>query len=502
MDLMGYPEDTEGVIDTEGLPPEHPITMMNEPRRPHRIREWRHAPWLAVFAVCLGALMSQLNSSIVIMAYPTMERTFNVPLGSVTWVGLSYLLTLVSTLILFGRISDMVGRKLIYIYGFVVFILGSILCGLAPSLGVLVASRVVQALGGSMLQANSVAIVFVAAPLASRTKALGFQAAAQALGLALGPTLGGVLIGAVSWRWLFLINVPIGMVSVVAAILFIPRSRNLLERKRLDWPGVGLLVLAVASILVGLSFAKTLGWGSPLIVSSFLLTALAVAGFVVRERHAEEPLLNPEMIAPRSVSFGLVAACIAYLVLFGFLLIVPYEIERGFGMSAGRAGLDLLALPLALGLASPFAGRVARSVGSRWTALSSGVLASLGALVVMVSSGTTWMLVVGLSLVGIGIGIFNTVNNSGVMGAIPTVLAGIGSGVLNTVRGLGTALGLAGAGAAFVALGGADQSEQMVRHAFSWTSGILGVLILIGGLLAARAANGEVVRRPSGKMEQ
>ncbi len=158
--------------------------------------------------------MAQIDSSIVTLAYPTLQRHFRVSLGAVTWVGLAYLLTVVGTLVAFGRFSDMFGRKLVYVYGFVVFLLGSVLCGFAPNLWLLVASRVVQALGGAMIQANSVAIVVLVLPVASRTKGLGFQAAAQALGLAIGPTLGGLILGVASWRWLFFVNVPVGLVAL------------------------------------------------------------------------------------------------------------------------------------------------------------------------------------------------------------------------------------------------------------------------------------------------
>ena len=253
------------------LRPKSHRLLLNEVPRPASIRTWRGAPWLAVAAVCLGALMSQVDSSIVTLAYPTLQRHYGVSLGAVTWVGLAYLLTVVATLVAFGRLSDMFGRKLIYVYGFVLFLVGSVACGLAPNLGLLVLSRVLQAMGGSMIQANSVAIVVLALPVAKRTKGLGYQAAAQALGLALGPTLGGLLLGVASWRWLFWVNIPVGLVALPAAALFIPRSRNLEEPSRLDSPGTGLLMAGVVSLFGSLSVAGSLGWSSPAVLAGLAL---------------------------------------------------------------------------------------------------------------------------------------------------------------------------------------------------------------------------------------
>jgi len=201
-------------LDDDGLKAPSPMFFMNEVRRPHQVRTWGHAPWLAVTAVCLGALMSQVDASIVTLAYPTLQHSFGVSVGAVTWVGLAYLLTVVSTLVVFGRVSDMAGRKLIYVYGFVVFLLGSLLCGTAPTLDVLIASRVLQAVGGAMIQANSVAIVYLSVRTEARARALGIQAASQAVGLAIGPTLGGLLLQVVTWRFLFMVNVPIGVVAL------------------------------------------------------------------------------------------------------------------------------------------------------------------------------------------------------------------------------------------------------------------------------------------------
>ena len=210
--------------------------------------------------------MGQLDASIVTVALPTLQRTFQTSVGAVTWVGLSYLLVLVATVTAVGRFADMWGRKLLYVYGFAVFVIGSALCGLAPSLGALIAFRVLQAVGAAMLQANSVAIIVIAVPRVSLGKAIGIQGAAQAIGLALGPSVGGLLLAAGGWRLIFMVNVPFGVLGVIAGLLLIPRSLHLLERVPFDWKGLSMFFPAVVALLSAISFGNAAGWSSPLIL--------------------------------------------------------------------------------------------------------------------------------------------------------------------------------------------------------------------------------------------
>src|SRR5580704_16161972 len=199
------------------------------------VREHRMAPWLAVATVCFGAFMGQLDASIVTVAFPALQHQFGAGLAAVQWVSLGYLLALTALLVPVGRWSDRVGRKLMYLYGFVIFGCASAGCGLAPSLAVLIGLRVVQAAGAAMLQANSVALVVISVPARTLRAALGVQAAAQAVGLACGPVVGGVLVGTVGWRWVFLINVPVGLLAVVAGWYLLPRT------KRTGEPALGTL---------------------------------------------------------------------------------------------------------------------------------------------------------------------------------------------------------------------------------------------------------------------
>src|SRR5579884_3420460 len=191
--------------------------LLVEPARPARVREWHGAAWLAVGTVCIGAFMGQLDASIVSLALPTLRSAFGVSLGAVEWVTLAYLVVLVSAVVAVGAVADRVCRKLLYIYGFVVFGVASAACGVAPGFAALIAARVVQAFGAAMLQANSVALVKEAAPPGRLGRAIGMQGAAQALGLAAGPAVGGVLIGLGGWRLVFLVNIPLAVLGTALA---------------------------------------------------------------------------------------------------------------------------------------------------------------------------------------------------------------------------------------------------------------------------------------------
>jgi EmrB/QacA subfamily drug resistance transporter len=417
--------------------------LLVEPRRPQAVARHRHAHWFVVVTVCAGAFMGQLDASIVTVALPSLQQAFHASLAAVTWVGLSYLLVLVAVVTAVGRLSDMVGRKLIYTYGFGVFTIGSALCGLAPGLVVLDGSRALQAVGAAMLQANSVAIIYLAVPRRSLGGAIGVQGAAQALGLALGPAVGGLLLAAAGWRPVFLVNVPVGLLGMVAAWLLIPRSRHLADRARFDWAGLALFVPSIVALMGALSFGDRLGWASPGIVASLAAGAVLGAGFVAREHRAEGPMLDLELFHRPSYSTGIGGALASYLVLFGVLVVTPFFLEQGLRVGPGRAGLELTVMPVFLALAALFAGRLSDRSGGRALTVTGLVIVTTTLAMLATSRPGQAMLLVGLALVGTGVGLFTPANNAAIMASAPKDRAGVAAGVLNMARGLGTALGLA-----------------------------------------------------------
>ena len=479
--------------DMEVLDREKPVGWQRltvEPRRPESIRRRPNAFWLAVAAVCIGAFMGQLDASIVTVALPTLQRTFQASVGAVTWVGLSYLLVLVATVTAVGRFADMWGHKLLYVYGFGIFIAGSALCGLAPNLGMLIGFRALQAVGAALLQANSVAIIVLAVPKATLGKAIGIQGAAQAVGLALGPAVGGFLLAAGGWRLIFFINVPFGLVGMMAALLLVPRSRHLQAKVRFDWTGLALFFAAVVAVFSAVSFGNSRGWTSPVIVGLIVVGVAFTSAFVHRERRCREPMLDFGLFRRSRFSTGIASGLLSYLVMFGILFLVPFYLERGVRIGPSQAGLELMAMPLALGITAPVAGRLANRLGTRLLTMGGMATTAIGLALLGVLRPSTSLFLLLLAVVGIGLGLFTPPNNASIMESVARTQSGLASGVLNMTRGMGTAFGLAFTGLVFDLAEGRPSGSTSVAHAFSVTALYLAALAFLAGVIASLREGG------------
>ncbi|MGH3250520.1 MAG: MFS transporter [Trebonia sp.] len=495
--------------------------LLREPARPEVIREHPLAPWFAVAAVCLGAFMGQLDASVVTVAFPALQRQFGAGLASVQWVSLAYLLVLTALLVPAGRWSDRVGRKLMYLYGFVVFAGASAACGVAPSLGVLIALRVVQAAGAALLQANSVALVVTSVPARTRRSALGVQAAAQAVGLASGPVIGGLLVGAAGWRWVFYLNVPVGVLAVVAGVYLLPRTRGLVAQPSVVQPPAaqpqpvqsqvgkaqpaeapaaqrgtdpaGMVLLAATTTAGMLAISALSGLGAPAWTAAACAAAAVLTGIALlrQERRVAAPLLDLRAMAASGTGSALLGALSAYLVLFGPLVLFPQVISAEGG-SAESAGLLLTALPVGFGLAAAVADRLLPAGwpnGRRCLLGGAIVTASAAALAVPAPHAVSAVL---LGLLGIGLGIYTPANNAEIMAAVPARDAAAAGGMVNMTRGIGTALGVA-----VVALGlhaGALLRSPEAGLALSMAAlaiaALLGTGAALRGVGAVRAENG------------
>jgi EmrB/QacA subfamily drug resistance transporter len=464
--------------------------LLREPPRPNLIRRRADAHWLVVATVCVGAFMGQLDASIVTLAFPTLKASFHTTLAMVEWVGLAYLLALVGAVTAVGRLADMIGRKLLYTYGFGVFTLASAGCALAPSLPVLVICRVVQGIGAAMLQANSVALITTAMPSGRLGRGIGAQGTAQALGLALGPAVGGLLLALGGWRLLFVVNVPAGLVGTVAGWLLLPRSRDLAPRTRFDWPGLGLFVPAVSALLLALSLGAGGQLGMPASLALAAITVAAALGFLRHERRVAAPMLDPRLFAQRPFSAGVTAGLLGYLVLFGVLLVTPFYLEGVRHQHTMTAGLTLAVLPVALGLAAPVAGALTDRRGPRTPTILGMLIAGAGLLGLAgaaATHGPTWTLAGALALIGLGVGVFTPANNTAIMTSAPTRQAGLAGGVLNLTRGVGTSLGVALTALVFDLAAGRATSAALpaalVQRGF-----VAAVLLLAATAAAAGAA--------------
>lgn len=410
-------------------------------------------PWLVVGTVCVGAFMAALDASIVTIALPTLAGAFHVGLNLAAWVTIAYLLTLTALVVTFGRVADLFGRRAVYTAGFSVFIVGSALSGAAPTFTVLIAARVLQAVGAGMLQSNSVAIVTAAAPPGGRGRAIGFQAAAQAIGLALGPTIGGLLVGWLGWRAIFYVNVPVGIVGTLAALALLPDDRRARpasasapgRRAGFDVWGAGLLAVALVGLMYGLTQGYKLGWASLPVLGAFGVAAAALAGTAAVERRSPYPLVHPALMRVPVFVWGNLTGLLTYLTLFGVLFLMPFEFERAFHLAPAPSGLLLTAVPLSMMAASPFGGSLADRYGAHLLTVIGASLMEFGliALALLGSVRSAYLLLAPLAVIGVGMGLFTPPNNSSVMGSAPSEHLGTAGGVLNMARSLGMSMGSA-----------------------------------------------------------
>jgi len=436
-------------------------SLRTEAPRPQAVRGNPRAPWLAVGVVCFGAFMGQLDASIVTLTFRPMEHDFAQPLAAVQWVSLAYLLLLVALVTPAGRLADSFGRKLIYGYGFVVFTIGSAACGLAPSLGILIGARLFQAAGAAMLQSNSVALVTTSVPRERMRLALGVQAAAQSLGLALGPTLGGLLTQTAGWRAVYWINVPVGILAVVAGRYLLPRTRQRSRFEYFDWPGATLLGTATTALLVALSVIGGLPAPAWFALVMVVVAVAAGLGFAVRQRRARFPLVPPTLLHSARLALGLAGAFLGYLALFGPLVLVPQLLD-GHG-NAARTGLILSALPVGFGVAALTAEWVfPAGLPNRVRGCIGAVVSAVALVMLIFWAGSTAGLVVLLGLAGLGLGVFVPANNAVIMRSAAASSAAVMGGLVNMARGIGTTFGIA---LVTVALHLAGSRQAGVGHA-------------------------------------
>ena len=417
-------------------------TLLREAPRPALVRDHPLAPWFAVGTVCFGAFMGQLDASIVTVAFPALQRQYGTSLAAVQWVSLAYLLALTALLVPAGSWSDRIGRKLMYLYGFLVFTAASAACAAAPSLGALIVLRLVQAAGAAMLQANSVALVVTSVPVRRRRAALGVQAAAQALGLASGPVTGGILVAAAGWRWVFFLNVPVGLVAVVMGWFLLPRTRSRGERRGTDLPGMGWLALTTTAGMLAVSGLSGLGWPAWLVAACAAGAVAAGVAGVRQERRAAAPLLDFAAMAKLGIGRGLGGALGAYLVLFGPLVLFP-QVVTAQGGSARAAGLLLTTLPAGFGLGAVAGDRLLPASWPNRRRCALGGLVAAGGAAALAVPAPHAVSVVLLGLLGVGLGIYTPANNAEIMTAIPAGNAATAGGMVNMTRGIGTALGVA-----------------------------------------------------------
>ncbi len=458
--------------------------------------------WLILAAVMLGSIMGPLDGSIVNTVLPSITKSFHTEISIAQWVPTVYLLTISCLILLYGRLGDMLGYKRIFLYGLAAFTVTSILCGSSQSIWMLITFRALQGLAAGMMMAVGVAIITAAFPPTERGKALGIYAIAISVGLGLGPTLGGIIAEHLSWRYVFFINVPIGISAIVWGSRVIPQGiRN--PGQRLDFPGALTAFVFLTSVLLYANRGADWGWLSTSCLSLLVVALLSGTAFIWIERKSAQPMLNLALFTNRVFSFANLSALLSFMSLYALIFLTPFYLMFVLHYSILKVGLIMAASPIATLFVAPVSGALSDRIGTRALAFSGMCIAALGLFFLsgLKESAGAFDVIWRIAIVGTGMGMFHSPNNSAVMGSVPPPHLGIASGILAAMRNVGMVLGIAITGAVLYSVapiavsmqpgsfGSADIQEFLSGLRWAYISGAA----LAG--TAALTSLGAIVRR-------
>ncbi len=456
----------------------------------HRLR------YHVLAAVMLGGIMGPIDGSIVNVILPTLSEFFRAPVSAVQWVPMIYLLTVSSLLLLYGRLGDIYGYRRVYIWGLTSFVVTSALCGLSPTIGWLIFFRALQGLAAGMMMAVPFAIITAVFPPQERGRALGINAISISAGLAIGPSLGGLITSLVSWRYAFLINIPIGLFGLYWAYRNIPELKG--EPGRVDVMGAVTAFGFLFSFLMFVNIAQRYGCNRRAGVL-LALSLLFLAAFLSLERRLAQPMLNLNLFKNVNFSFACLSALCNFMAQYVLVFVTPFYLQRVLHCDPGRVGLIMTSFPLAVMAVAPFSGSLSDRIGTTLLPVLGASASALAVVLMSTLSGTAspsavvWRLVV----FGLGTGIFQSPNTSAAMGTVPRPYLGIASGVMATVRNVGMVLGIAVAGAALYAFTPHRLLQLPVLRGEDAAVFLCGLrrTYLVGAALCALAALSSLVRR-------
>lgn len=406
--------------------------------------------WWAMLGIGMGVFMSTLDSSIVNISLPTLVETFDTTFPIIQWVILSYLLVNTTLMLGVARLGDMIGKKKIYVTGLVIFTIGSLLCAFSPDVGWLIGFRGLQGIGAVMMTAMGAAIITEVFPPSQRGQALGIMGATVSIGIAVGPTIGGILIGLVSWHSIFLINIPVGIVTVAIVSRVVPESPPIEGEQQFDIAGAVITFVTLVAYAVGMTLGQQEGFNNwvVLILLGGALVGLII--FLIIESSIDQPMVDLSLF--RNVLFGvnLLMMLLVFIVLSSQFLL-PFFLELVQSYPTEQVGMMIAIMPVSMGVVAPLAGTLSDRFGVRLISLIGLVIVGMACLLVSTVHAdiTVGGYLLRLGPLGIGIGIFMSPNNSAILGAVPRERLGIASGLRSLARTLAQSSGLPLMGALF-----------------------------------------------------
>ena len=457
--------------------------------------------WWVLAAVSLAAFMTYLDNNIVNVAIPTIQHSLHLSVSGLEWVVSSYLLTVAGLLLVGGRLADVFGRRRLFLIGMVIFTLSSLAAGLAGSGGVLIGSRAIQGIGAALLMPTTLAIIMATfTNVRERSTAIGIWAAAGALALATGPALGGLISQHLHWGWIFLINVPIGVVTFAIAMFYVAESRSESASRQLDLPGLVTSALSLFALTYALIEGNVSGWTSPRILGAFVLAAAGAGIFLAIEARSASPMVDLKMFRSREFSGGTGTMMIWAFGILGIYFFTSLYLQQTLGFSPVEAGLAFVPMALCVAVFAGIAPRIEARAGAHRT-VAAGMLLMVIGLVLFARLGLHAgyaSLLPGFMLFGAGAGLMNVPLTNAVMAATPPSVAGVASALLNASREVAGLLGITVIGAVLrTAQGASARGGADPVHAF--LDGYHTGLLVTIGLMAAGVAVSYLTLRPRGR---
>ena len=407
-------------------------------------KEEDRSRWSILIIVLMFTFMSALDGSIVNVALPKMATALSVTTSSIQLVATSYLIVIAGTVLIFGRLGDMLGKSKMFKFGLGLFTFGSLLCGITSSFPILILARVVQAIGAAGTMANNQGIITETFPPNERGKALGFLGTSVALGALVGPGLGGIIVGAASWEFIFLINVPIGIIASFYALKLLPKG-NKTTKGKLDIIGAVLFMLTIVPLFGALDEGLNRGFTDPIILSGFAVAIISFVVFILVEKKKEDPLLQLQIFNNKLFSLSIFCAFITFVAIFCNNIILPFYLQDVMNYTPEHTGLILMVYPLLLTVVAPVSGALSDKIGSEILTFIGLMLISLGLMLMSILNvdSTLLITIIFIAIMSIGMGLFQSPNNSLIMSTVPRDKLGIAGSVNALVRNLGMVCGIA-----------------------------------------------------------
>lgn len=435
--------------------------------------EQRSHARLVLWQVSLGLVLVAVNHRAIQVALPTLTHVFHTDLSYIQWVLLVYDLAVIGLALTLGRLGDLFGRKWIYIFGFAVFVLASLLCGISQTSGQLIAFRGLQGIGGAMIMANGRALVTVNVPVSERGKALGLTSMAFHVGYIAGPTLGGFIIDTLGWRWIFHVTIPIGLASAYFGWKVLKERARSETKIKVDFAGAALLLLANTCFIYALNQLPHLGWRHPLVLCIFFVSLASLAFFIRTEQRVPTPILSLSLFRQRLFTAGNLSLFFITATQSAISLLIPFYLQNLRGFTPTQMGWIMIGSSAVIILVAPLAGWLSDRLGSR-------LLCSVGAAIIVLGQyligaltlqSSVFQMVLPQLLIGLGWALFNSPNQSAILSTVPRDKVGAASGMTLTTARVGGAIGIALSGAVMTyALAAAGLTPRQIEAPDAWTT--------------------------------